>query len=226
MADNQSDEQEVQARVESLVSLHKNSVSTEPRDDDKNVLVWVPPEGNVIDWGKSKPITFIKNRFLPSNVYETGDIQVFSEMSSLNELGLFMDYWDDAKDLLLQDKSPVVVIDESEKGDRQTQLKVLRVIEKDGTRKMYYVDPMQTDNLTAVENPSYGTEITDENSNNIYPTVVKVKDLRNEFKGIGPQIENKVVVRFLSFGNVDLNGAQKQYLKPLIAKAEQKLWGK
>lgn len=226
MTDKASAEQEIQARIEALVNLHTNSVDTQQRANDKNVLVWLPPEGNVIDLGRSKPITFIKNRLLPSNIYETGDIQVFTEMSSLNELSLFMDYWDDAKDLLLQDKSPIMVTEESKGGERQTQLKVLRIIERDGVRKMYYVDMMQAGNLTTIENGSYATEITDENSNNIYPAVIKVKDLRDEFKGIGPKIENKFAVRFLSFGNTDPAGAQKQYLKPLIARAEEKIWKK
>lgn len=215
-------EREVQANIEALVKLHVNSVPTKVHPNDPHALEWTPT--NEIDWDGSKKIQFIMNRFVPSNVYQTNDIQVFTEWDSLKQLGMFRDYWDNAKDLLLLDGSPVMVRENSQSGPSQGKLKVLRVIEKDGLKEMYCVDLLQADNLTAIENPLYSTRVTENNLEYIYPAVVRVKDLRDSIKDIDSKIGNKVAVRFFAFGNLDPEEAKRQSLKPLIAAAEKKIW--
>lgn len=225
-----ANEQElIAANVEAIVNLQVNSIQTQ-KTGNPDMVTWQPPAESEVSLGDSKPITFVRDRLIASNTFRTDDIEILTSLEPLGESRQlnFSGNWSEIEALMLKDKMPLMVKvkdrDPKVAGSQsEYQLRTLRIKEANGQRQLYHVDMLQADNEMALENSQFSTEITDKNHYSVYPAVVRTKDLRAEFKGIGPKIENKILTRFLSFGNLDLDAAQKSYLKPIIAAAQNKI---
>lgn len=181
----------VEAQIESLVNLQIHSISTE-KIGDSGMRTWSPPPESGVSLGDSKPITFIRDRLIASNAFKTDDIEIFTSLEPLGESRVlnFSTHWPEIESLLLKDKTPLMVKvkdrdSKIEGSQSEYQLRVLRVKDVNGQKKLYHVDMLQGDNEMA--------------------------------------LENKIITRFLSFGNLDLDAAQKSYLKPIIAAAQNRL---